>query len=126
MKKGFHLCLKDIHHGDIAFFPTFIIKPAVKKRKLLKCLPSMELRIRIRIILKFHIFCFLEWCMVKKIETESGYSLQPSEDNSAIMNQNPKFCEAWNPNPDVDAPLPVAEPCFLPGFQQTFGREIQR
>ncbi|GIY34793.1 hypothetical protein CDAR_46821 [Caerostris darwini] len=55
-------------------------------------------------------------------QTESAYSLQPSEDNSAIINQNPPFCEAWNPNPDVNSTLPVAEPCVLPGFQQTFGR----
>ncbi|GIY15671.1 hypothetical protein CDAR_609651 [Caerostris darwini] len=55
-------------------------------------------------------------------QTESAYSLQPSENNSAIINRNPLFCEAWNPNPDVDSPLPVAETCVLPGFQQTFGR----
>ncbi|GIY69794.1 hypothetical protein CDAR_614491 [Caerostris darwini] len=55
-------------------------------------------------------------------QTVSAYSLQPSEGNSAIVNQNPQFCEAWNPNPDVNAPLPVAEPCVLPGFQQTFGQ----
>ncbi|GIX75248.1 hypothetical protein CEXT_400791 [Caerostris extrusa] len=38
------------------------------------------------------------------------------------MNQNPQFCEAWNPNPSVNTPLPAAEPCSLPGFQQTFGQ----
>ncbi|GIX75258.1 hypothetical protein CEXT_400841 [Caerostris extrusa] len=55
-------------------------------------------------------------------QTKSTYLLQPFEDNSAIIDQNPQFCAAWNPNPDVNAPLPVAEPCILPGFQQTFGR----
>ncbi|GIZ04520.1 hypothetical protein CEXT_267681 [Caerostris extrusa] len=59
-------------------------------------------------------------------ETKSGYSLQPFEDNSVLINQTPQFCEAWNPNPDVNAPLPVAEPCFLPGFQQTFGQINER
>ncbi|GIY43358.1 hypothetical protein CDAR_600021 [Caerostris darwini] len=57
-----------------------------------------------------------------KNQTESAYSLQLSEDNSVLINQNPQLCEAWNPNPDVHAPLPVAEPCFLSGFQQTFGQ----
>ncbi|GIY01610.1 hypothetical protein CEXT_799801 [Caerostris extrusa] len=55
-------------------------------------------------------------------QSKSTYSLQPSEVNSAIMKHNIQFSEALNPNPDANAPLPVAEPCFLPGFQQTFGR----
>ncbi|GIY26555.1 hypothetical protein CEXT_185001 [Caerostris extrusa] len=32
-------------------------------------------------------------------KTVLEYSLQPPEDNSVIMNPNPPFCEAWNPNP---------------------------
>ncbi|GIY64568.1 hypothetical protein CDAR_369641 [Caerostris darwini] len=83
-------------------------------------------------------------------QTKSAYSLQPSDDNSANMNQNSQFCEAWNPkypanapiprlnianmnqnaqfcdawnrNPPVNTLLPIAEPCFLPGYQQTFGQ----
>ncbi|GIY59619.1 hypothetical protein CEXT_153001 [Caerostris extrusa] len=59
-------------------------------------------------------------------EESSQYGLRirihPTEANSAIINPNPQFCEPWNPNPDVNAALPVAEPCFLPGFQQTFGQ----
>ncbi|GIY15672.1 hypothetical protein CDAR_609661 [Caerostris darwini] len=58
----------------------------------------------------------------EEIQTKSTYLLQPSEDNSAIVDQNPQFCEAWNPNPNVNTPLPIAEPCILPGFQQTFGQ----
>ncbi|GIY48277.1 hypothetical protein CDAR_92651 [Caerostris darwini] len=55
-------------------------------------------------------------------QTVSAYSLQSSEYNSMIMNQNPQFIEAWNANPPANAPLAVAEPCVLPGFQQTFGQ----
>ncbi|GIY79105.1 hypothetical protein CDAR_609201 [Caerostris darwini] len=60
----------------------------------------------------------------EEYQTESAYSLQPTEANRAIINPNPQFCEPWNPYPDVNAALPVAEPCFLPGFQQTFGQRI--
>ncbi|GIY45572.1 hypothetical protein CDAR_503721 [Caerostris darwini] len=54
-------------------------------------------------------------------QTESAYPLQPSDDNSTIVNQNLHYCEDWYPNPPVEAPMSVAEPCFLPGFQETFG-----
>ncbi|GIY39315.1 hypothetical protein CDAR_312541 [Caerostris darwini] len=57
----------------------------------------------------------------KENQIESAYSLQPSDNNSAVMNQNHQFCEAWNLNHPVNAPVPVAEPCALPGFQETFG-----
>ncbi|GIY39421.1 hypothetical protein CDAR_383651 [Caerostris darwini] len=54
----------------------------------------------------------------KENQIESAYSLQPSDNNSAVMNQNHQFCEAWNLNHPVNAPVPVAEPCALPGFQR--------
>ncbi|GIX75254.1 hypothetical protein CEXT_400821 [Caerostris extrusa] len=60
-------------------------------------------------------------------EESSQYGLRirihPTEANSAIINPNPQFCEPWNPNPDVNAALPVAEPCF---FCQGFNRFGQR
>ncbi|GIY73850.1 hypothetical protein CEXT_322661 [Caerostris extrusa] len=46
----------------------------------------------------------------------------PSEANYLITNQNPQCCEASNPEQSANAPMPVAEPYFLPGFQQTFGQ----
>ncbi|GIY13466.1 hypothetical protein CDAR_193301 [Caerostris darwini] len=52
----------------------------------------------------------------------STHLLHPSEVNIANMNQNAQFCDAWNPNPPVNTLLPIAEPCFLPGYQQTFGQ----
>ncbi|GIY75598.1 hypothetical protein CDAR_175441 [Caerostris darwini] len=55
-------------------------------------------------------------------ESASTHLQQPSEENSAIMNQNLQCFEAWNPNHPANAPMPVAEPCVLPGFQETFGR----
>ncbi|GIX83529.1 hypothetical protein CDAR_217311 [Caerostris darwini] len=71
-------------------------------------------------------------------QSESTHLLQPFEDNSAIMNQNPQFWEAWNPKypansflPDAEPSflpvaepsfLPVAEPSFLPVFQQKYGQ----
>ncbi|GIY01200.1 hypothetical protein CDAR_279941, partial [Caerostris darwini] len=38
------------------------------------------------------------------------------------MNQNPQFCEDLNPELSANAPMPVTEPYFLPGFQETFGQ----
>ncbi|GIY99549.1 hypothetical protein CEXT_91331 [Caerostris extrusa] len=48
-------------------------------------------------------------------QSESTHLQQPSIANVVILNQNPQFCDAWNPNK-----LPVAEPGVLPGFQQMF------
>ncbi|GIY67219.1 hypothetical protein CEXT_49551 [Caerostris extrusa] len=42
--------------------------------------------------------------------------------NKLILNQNPQCDEASNSKYPANAPLPVAEPWFLPGIQQTFGQ----
>ncbi|GIY43362.1 hypothetical protein CDAR_600051 [Caerostris darwini] len=54
-------------------------------------------------------------------KSESAYLQQPSEVNNVIMNQNPKYCEAYNPKYADNDSVPVAEPCLLPRFQETFG-----
>ncbi|GIY64562.1 hypothetical protein CDAR_369601 [Caerostris darwini] len=67
-------------------------------------------------------FLFPDWSHDQERQSESTHLQQPSEANNVIMNDNPLCCEDVNPEHSVNAHLPVAEPCVLPGFQQTFGR----
>ncbi|GIY34791.1 hypothetical protein CDAR_46811 [Caerostris darwini] len=67
-------------------------------------------------------FLFPDWPRDQERQSESIHLLHPSEANNLIMNQNSQCCEDLNPEHSANASMPVAEPCFLPGFQQTFGR----
>ncbi|GIY34789.1 hypothetical protein CDAR_46801 [Caerostris darwini] len=53
---------------------------------------------------------------------KSTHFQQPFGTNKLILNQNPHCGEASNSKYSANAPLSVAEPWFLPGFQQTFGQ----
>ncbi|GIY30291.1 hypothetical protein CDAR_583971 [Caerostris darwini] len=55
-------------------------------------------------------------------QSYSTHLQQPSEESNVIMHQNAHCCEAWNPNQPAYAPLPIAEPCFVSGFQPIFGQ----
>ncbi|GIY43363.1 hypothetical protein CDAR_600061 [Caerostris darwini] len=67
-------------------------------------------------------FLFPDWPHDQERQSESTHLLHPSEENYLMTNQNPQFCEDLNPEQSANAPMPVAEPYFLPGFQQTFGQ----
>ncbi|GIY86289.1 hypothetical protein CDAR_455241 [Caerostris darwini] len=67
-------------------------------------------------------FPFPDWPHDRERQFESTHLQQPSEENYLITNQNSQCSEASNPEHSANAPTPVAEPYFLPGFQQTFGR----
>ncbi|GIY78465.1 hypothetical protein CEXT_570241 [Caerostris extrusa] len=121
MQRG-QLPVKLILQHNKAFFPTCIKEPSVKKLQLLKYRLRTELRTRIHVIKKLSYLLFPNLSHGQESQYESTHLLQPSEDDSAIMNPNPQFPEAWNPNHPVHAASPVAEPCFLPGFQETFGQ----
>ncbi|GIY44955.1 hypothetical protein CDAR_214131, partial [Caerostris darwini] len=54
--------------------------------------------------------------------SKSTHLQQLFEVNKVSINQNLQCGENSNQNYLVNAPLPVSEPCFLPGFQQTFGQ----
>ncbi|GIY05201.1 hypothetical protein CEXT_672291 [Caerostris extrusa] len=55
-------------------------------------------------------------------KSELTHLQKPSIANSVILNQNPQCCEDSNTGHHVNIPIPFAEPCSLPGFQQTFGQ----
>ncbi|GIZ01549.1 hypothetical protein CEXT_181981 [Caerostris extrusa] len=67
-------------------------------------------------------FLFPDWPHDQERQFESTHLQQPSEVNSAILNENPQCCGHSNPEQSANTALPVAETCILPGFQQTFGR----
>ncbi|GIZ04524.1 hypothetical protein CEXT_267701 [Caerostris extrusa] len=54
-------------------------------------------------------------------QTVTTYSLQPHENNSVIINQNLHFVKPGVQIPQSTPPCLLLNPCFLPGFQQTFG-----
>ncbi|GIY67473.1 hypothetical protein CDAR_618761 [Caerostris darwini] len=58
----------------------------------------------------------------KENQTESPYLLQAFKAIIAVMNENSQCFEDSNPNRPANAPIPVAGPGVLPGFQQTLGR----
>ncbi|GIY26565.1 hypothetical protein CEXT_185071 [Caerostris extrusa] len=57
-------------------------------------------------------------------QTESAYSLQPSDDNSTIGNQNFQYCEAWYPNPLSTLPCLLLNHVFCLGFNRHLAIEI--
>ncbi|GIY47108.1 hypothetical protein CDAR_455471 [Caerostris darwini] len=67
-------------------------------------------------------FLFPDWPHDQERQFGSTHLQHPSEANYLITNQNPHCCEDFNPEHSANAPMPVAEPYFLPGFQQTFGQ----
>ncbi|GIY85799.1 hypothetical protein CEXT_798451 [Caerostris extrusa] len=67
-------------------------------------------------------FLFPDWPHDQERQSESTHLQHPSETNYLIANQNPQCSEDLNPEHSANAPTPVAEPYFLPGFQQTFGQ----
>ncbi|GIY67222.1 hypothetical protein CEXT_49571 [Caerostris extrusa] len=68
-------------------------------------------------------FQFTDWTHDQGNQSKSTHLQQQTETDSVIMNQNPQFCESWNPKFPANVSLPVAEACFLNGFQQTFGHK---
>ncbi|GIY47105.1 hypothetical protein CDAR_455451 [Caerostris darwini] len=67
-------------------------------------------------------FLFPDWPHYQERQSESTHLRHPSEANYLITNQNPQCSEASNTEHSANAPMPVAEPYFLSGFQQTFGQ----
>ncbi|GIY33035.1 hypothetical protein CDAR_321251 [Caerostris darwini] len=60
-------------------------------------------------------------------QSEPTHLQQPSIANNVFLSQNPHCIEASYPNLSANAPLPIDDRYFLPGFQQTFGqRHAQR
>ncbi|GIY13467.1 hypothetical protein CDAR_193311 [Caerostris darwini] len=71
-------------------------------------------------------FLFPDWPHDQERQSGSTHLQYPSGANYLITKQNPQCSVASNPEQSANASMPVAEPYFLPGFQQTFGQRHAR